>query len=384
MVSADAPLASIGVLAAAMAYHVAGCVLLVLGAPPLAALHAFAAFILLSIVAAVHQLVPVLFRATSFPWAMTLGVACGFTLGFALLIAGFYGMPTFAAAGFLLAVSALVWCAALFTRVVTAKAERLTSIVIGSAFIAFCVAGVFGVTMAYQFATAHGLLAWMPQAHGALMVVAFASLLVVALSYRFVPMFSLSHANAYGKRILAWAVLIGGVSVAAGWNRVGFVLVLVALVVIGMQHVIALRTRVRKRIDMSLIYGAAAWILAIGACGVGLFSVNGATAPALLMLGILGWLSITIFGYALKIVGFLSWEFAKNRRPDARLTALSSAVSLRSATIALILLLLGTLALTASQLGLGISLQLAASIDLVGALAYIYTFVRTTLPYLRV
>lgn len=116
MLTADAPVASIAVLGAALAFHLAGSALLASGAPPLAALHAFAAFIVLAVVATSHQLIPVLLRVPPTPWPQTVMPAAGFSVGLALLIYSFMGGAEFAAAGTLLALSAALWCVLVGSR----------------------------------------------------------------------------------------------------------------------------------------------------------------------------------------------------------------------------------------------------------------------------
>lgn len=92
-IGADAPLASIALITLSSAFHVSGTLLLLMNAPPLATLHAFVAFIMLAVVAAQHQLLPVLLDVTPLPWRITLGTRLGFAAGFAPLVAGFLARP---------------------------------------------------------------------------------------------------------------------------------------------------------------------------------------------------------------------------------------------------------------------------------------------------
>lgn len=375
MIAADTPLVSIAVLAGAIGFHVAGCVLLLSGAPPLAALHAFAAFIVLAIVATSHQLLPVLLRVPPTPWTQTAIPAVAFSTGFGLLIAAFLGAPLFAAAGTVLAIAAATWCVFVGARMVRAVSERQSAAAMGAAVLAFAAAAWLGVWMAYDFAGARGPLQRMATAHGTLMIVAFASMLIVSISYRFVPMFSLSHASAYGKRIAQWVFLAGALTAALSAERWAYALLLIAVLVLAYQHVLVLRRRLRRRLDPSLIYGACAWMLAaVAAATACIAGMNTRTATPLIVLAVLGWLSITIFGYGLKICGFLSWQLAKQRAPEAMLAPLASAIPLPEAYGALGLLASGTLALTFSAWG--------AAMYLAGALLYAWTFARVAYPYL--
>ena len=82
------PIGSGWVLGAAMALFVSGCVLLVIGGPSFGALHAFAGFVVLAIVAALNQLLPVLTHAPVAQPHGVIAISAGFFLGFVLLIAG--------------------------------------------------------------------------------------------------------------------------------------------------------------------------------------------------------------------------------------------------------------------------------------------------------
>lgn len=374
LIAADTPLVSIAVLAGAIGFHLAGCVLLLLGAPPFAALHAFAAFIVLAIVATSHQLLPVLLRVPPTPWTQTAIPAAGFSVGFALLIAAFLGAPLFAAAGGVLAATAAVWCVFVGARMLRAVSERQSAAAMGAAVAAFGVAAWLGVTMAFDFAGLRGPAQQTATAHGTLMIGAFASMLIVAISYRFVPMFSLSHASAYGARALQWVFLAGALLAALEPKRWAYALICIALIALGYQHVVTLRKRLRKRLDPSLIYGSAAWVLAAAAAATAVIGgMNAQTAPAIVTLSVLGWLSVSIFGYGLKICGFLSWQLAKQHAPEALLAPLATAIPLREAYAALALLVAGSIGLVFSPL--------AAGAYFAGALLYAWTFARVAYPY---
>lgn len=383
ILTADAPVASIGVLAVALAFHVAGSALLAFGAPPLAALHAFAGFIVLAVVATSHQLLPVLLRVPPTPWAQTVIPAAGFACGFALLVFSFMGGGEFAAAGTLLALSSALWCTFTGSRVLRAAGERATAAAMGAAFLAFLVAAFFGVWMAYDLAGGAAPSQAVADVHGTLMVAVFASMLIVALSYRFVPMFALAHANAYGKRWMQWMFLAGGAVMAANFASIGAGLSLVSLGALAYQHGRTLQARLRKRLDASLIYAMAAWAFAIASAG--LVCVRGLTPASVvpaLALAVLGWLSITIFGYGLKICGFLSWQVAKQRAPESALAPLASAIPLPAAYASLATLSLGTLLIAFGGAGASIAGQAGCAVYLAGALAYIATFASVAYPYL--
>jgi hypothetical protein len=82
---------------------------------------------------------------------------------------------------------------------------------------------------------------------------------------------------------------------------------------------------------------------------------------------------VTIFGYGLKICGFLSWQLAKQHAPEAMLAPLASAIPLREAYAALALLVAGSIGLAVTPW--------AAGAYLAGALLYAWTFMRVAYPY---
>lgn len=377
MISADAPAASIAVLAAAIGFHLTGSALLVAGAPPLAALHAFAAFIVLAIVATGHQLIPVLLRVEPAPWTQTVGPAAGFAVGFVLLIGAFMGAPLFAAAATALAVSTAFWCTFVGGRIFRAAGERQTAVAMACAFAGFSVAACFGAWMAYDLAGGVAVSQRIAAVHGTIMIAIFASLLIVALSYRFVPMFALAHANAYGRRVLTWVLLAGCASIAVGAaGTIGAGVSAVALMALAYQHVRTLKARLRKRLDPSLVYAAAAWLFAIAAAVlVAALGLTSATAVPVVALSLLGWLSITIFGYGMKICGFLSWQIARGRSPEAALAPLASAIPQSLAYVALCLLVLGAVLFSAG------AAQWGSALYFTGALTYGATFLRIAYRY---
>lgn len=385
-IGADAPLASIALLALGLAFHVAGSMLLLVNAPPFAALHAFAAFIVLAVVAALHQLLPVLLGVSALPWKLTLGTGISFTCGFALLIVGFFGAPTFVAAALVLASTAVLWCVAVLTRIVAARMEHFTAVAIGIAICSFGIAAWLGAIMARDLAREHALPLLLPSIHGSMMLLLFASLLVVTLSYRFVPMFALAHANAYGRRgllLVVVAVLLAAVMLPD--RRPAFATAAVAFAIIGYQHLQTLHHRIRAKLDMSLVFAATAWVLAVvDATAAAFFGITAVTASALLALTVLGWISITIFGYGMKIVGFLAWQFARSQTLNASLSPLRDAIPIGLASYALGTLTVGALAIAGSRIAGSVVLQtISEALYAIGSCLYATTLTRIASPYLR-
>lgn len=339
------PVGSGWVLAEALAFFFIGCMLLAFGGSSLGALHAFAAFIVLAVVAALNQLLPVLTHAPVARPQAVIGLAAGFGIGFALLIVAFYGAPTFAAAGIVLALASAAWVLWNVARLFAGRDERSTRALMACAVMAFAVAAGIGASMACALAgrcTAATL--GLAPLHAFLAIAGFASLLIAAISFRFVPMFAVAHGDAYGRRGAQWAA-VASVVVAAGslgvpvGLRIGLLGLLASAVSMGASHVRTVAARLRKRLDVSLRYGLVAWSLAIVAIAVAIAAVTyRELQAAAVILAVLGWISISILGYAYKVAGFLVWQTAKEREPAAQLPPLSTAVHLPLAYAALGLL----------------------------------------------
>lgn len=387
------PIGSGWVLTLALAFYVLGCALLVFTGPGLGVLHAFAAFIVLTIVAALNQLLPVLTHAPVARPQVVLGVSLSFATGFALLIGGFYGAPTFFAAGIVLALSALVWVVWNIARLLRGRAETQTRALMACSVLAFAVAAAIGASMAAALGgrSLSASIALAPL-HAAVVILGFASLLIVGISYRFVPMFAVAHGTAYGGRLAQW-LAVAGIVVATTFVfqplglRAGLLVLLISAVIIGRSHVRTLASRLRKRLDISLRYGAVAWAFGMLAL---IFAFAATWEPTFwmpaLIVGVLGWICITIVGYAYKVAGFLAWQTAKERDPSAQLPALSGAVNLPFAYFALTLLATGTLiaatcdAIQPGRVQIGYDLYAAGGVCAVAALTGLasrYVFRRT-------
>ncbi|MGC8484181.1 MAG: hypothetical protein ACP5O6_00905 [Candidatus Baltobacteraceae bacterium] len=350
------PRGSAFAIALALAFYVAGCTLLVTTGPTFGTLHAFAAFIVLTAVGALNQLLPVLTHAPNAHAGTVSALALSFAVGFVFLIAGFYGAPTFAPASAILGTSAIVWVGWSIYRLTRGRSERRTRTLLALALVAFLTAVGIGAAMAGQlggFGHTTSALSIAP-VHAMLAIGGFAGILVLTISYRFVPMFAIAHAERYGHWEPAWGVALGVIVAAASLagstigTRIGLAAIVVSLFVLGAQHLKTIASRLRARLDVSLQYGRVAWTFAIGAALTAFVAtwIPG-RVPSAIALALLGWLSITILGYAYKVVGFLTWQSAKARVPAARLPALGSAVDLPWAYVALALLTAGALAAAA-------------------------------------
>lgn len=380
------------VLILGLLFFLTGAALLTIGAQPLAALHAFAAFIVLAIVAASNQLIPVLTGAPTASARTIIGVASPLALGFALLVAAFLGAPTFAIAGILLFSGALAWTAWTIGRLARAPLERATRIAVGLALVAFAAASTLGAAMAFALggSSITGVLDLAPT-HAILAIIAFASVVIVTISYRLVPMFALTRRGDRGwGRVPQWFLIVAGFAAAAVATnapllRIALCIVFVAGAGAGFLHVQSVRARMRRHLDMSIRYAGVAWGFAAGSLllAIGATWTPAAATPAVIC-AVLGWLNVSILGYAYKIAGFLCWQIAKERNSVAKLPPLGTAVPERPAAIALALLSFGTIAIAYA---LGSTPQFAfvgVVVYSLGAVCAVATLARVPLTYLRI
>jgi hypothetical protein len=370
------PLGSGAVLAVALAFYLLACVLLIIGGASLATLHAFAAFITLAIVAASNQLVPVLNGTPPKPPVEVIAASIPLVAGFALLILGFAGFATFFEAAVLLGIGSVCWTVWMILRLARAKLEKSIAGVFAFALTAFAAAALIGAGMAVALGTSHflSLLSLVP-VHAALALGAFATTLIVAVAYRFVPMFSLAHAAVRElEKFPQWLVPLATVAGCALFAVFAFTslrtaagVVFCCLSIAALTHLRTLRSRMRRHLDTSIRYAIVAWVF--GLVSAALFAIGGSSSltTAAVICAVLGWLSISILGYAYKIAGFLAWETAKARSPHASLPPLSKALPERTALVALWFLGVGTI-VTATLSLTPFPIALGGSIYLLGAM----------------
>jgi len=387
------PVGSGGVLAIALAFYLCGCVALVVHGATLLTLHAFAAFIVLAVVAASNQLVPVLTGAQPAPARAVVILAAPLALGFALLLGAFAGVhELFAIAGPLLLAGSAIWAVWTITRVARAPLEPQTRAAVIAAATAFLIAAAIGAIMALALGgrAPAGVLSLAP-AHASLAVIAFASTLVFAISYRFVPMFALAHTHERRwTRAAQWLVATAGGIGALGFidvwiMRAAMALAAVAVIAAVGVHMRTLRARLRRRLDVSLRYAAVAWGCAfVAACCAFAATWRSEVVSACVALAVLGWLSLSILGYAFKIVGFLAWEYARRRLPAASLPPLGAAVPQELSSAMLILLAAGALCAAIALAIAPEALRLAAVLYAAGAFGAVSVLARLGWRYASV
>jgi hypothetical protein len=271
------------------------------------------------------------------------------------------------------------------------KAEGETRVAVAFAILAFLGAAGIGAAMAIALGgrAAVAVVGAAPL-HATLAILGFATVLVTTVSYRFVPMFSLAHNTAYGKRVPQWVLIVAVAAVAVLLYRAiplrfALLAVFVAGAWMAVTHVRTLATRIRKHIDVSLRYAIAAWSLGLLAAACAIVATwipeYGAAAIAL---AVLGWLSASILGYAFKVVGFLAWQYARERTAGGALPALRDAVNERLAGVGLAFLVVGVLGAAAALAAQPALARFAFALYGIGALCTVVALFNLTFVYVRI
>lgn len=289
-----------------------------------AVVHAFTlGWLTTSICGALYQLFPVALGVPA--RSVRLGFATFGLLqaGTAALVAGFWWwVPALLGIGWVLlcaAVVALAWN--LFARKGPPPRGQLVARYVAGGLTAL------GLALALAFARVGTLLGWwsvdgapLVATHVHLAALGFASLTIVGVGSRLLPMFLLAHG--YPDWPLRW---IGGLTglglLLFGAGELGGVAVFVTGGGALMSAAVALylyqawtyfRRRVRRVLDPGLALAALAHVFLLLALltGVALLAVPGAAArlsAAYGVLALLGWLSLLVAGIYQKILPFLTW-----------------------------------------------------------------------------
>ena len=183
-------------------------------------------------------------------------------------------------------------------------------------------------------------------AHAHLGGIGFFVMLIVGVSYKLVPMFTLSELQ--DRRRAAWSVvllnigLVGSfVTILSGglWKLVFALVIIFGLALYGLELAAILRARKRRALDWGVIYflTAVAWLAPLSALAVVLswpgLPFNGFTAQlenVYGFLGLFGVVSFAIIGMLYKIIPFLVWFGTYSRHIGrAKVPALAEMYSAR-------------------------------------------------------
>lgn len=150
-------------------------------------------------------------------------------------------------------------------------------------------------------------------------LVGWFTLLIIGISYKLVPMFSLAHGHESRLEMDAvHSTNAGTIVLAAGfltsWTVflwIGAIGIFFGFILFGLQLRRILRRRMKKKLDFGLQIAIFAWsytLILIAASVVCSFLIAGAAAVIpLVYIVITGWVTLTILGYMQKIVPFLWW-----------------------------------------------------------------------------
>ncbi len=183
-------------------------------------------------------------------------------------------------------------------------------------------------------------------AHAHLGVVGFFLMLIVGVSYKLIPMFTLSELQnrrrAAGSVILLNLGLAGSVVavlIRSRWKPVFALVIIVALALYGRELIAILRARKRRALDWGVKYFLTAIALLVPTTGLALVlswpglplnTFTGQLENAYGFLGLIGVVTFAIIGMLYKIIPFLVWFGAYSRHiGHARVPALAEMYSTR-------------------------------------------------------
>ncbi len=184
-------------------------------------------------------------------------------------------------------------------------------------------------------------------AHAHLGAVGLFLMLIIGISYKLVPMFTLSELQSRSRARLSLALLNGGLLTAfitiltrSRWKWICALLIVSALVIYGIEIRAILRARKRRVLDWGVIYflTALALLAPLGALGLvlawpglPLTPFTGQLENLYGFLGLLGFVSLAIIGMLYKILPFLVWYRSYSHRIGV--TKVPALADLYSATL---------------------------------------------------
>jgi cbb3-type cytochrome oxidase subunit 1 len=204
-------------------------------------------------------------------------------------------------------------------------------------------------------------------AHAHLGAVGFFTMLIVGVSYKLVPMFTLSEVQNH--RRAAWSVtllsaglagLFAGILLQQPWKLAFAFVIIVALALYGWELQAILRARKRRALDWGITYflTAVAMLLPLSALAVVLTwpglpatEFTGRLESAYGVLGFIGFVSFAIIGMLYKIIPFLIWFGTYSKHVGrARVPALAEMYSARLQATGYWTFLVGLLATVTAML----------------------------------
>ena len=167
-------------------------------------------------------------------------------------------------------------------------------------------------------------------AHAHLGVVGIFLMMIVGVSYKLVPMFTLSEVQSRRRAALSVLLLNGGLAgsfililIHSRFKFLGALVIVAGLALYGLEIIAILRARKRRALDWGLKYFLTAIALLAPLSGLGLVlawpglpltALTGQLENAYGFLALIGVVSFAIIGMLYKIVPFLAWYAAYSKR----------------------------------------------------------------------
>ena len=160
-------------------------------------------------------------------------------------------------------------------------------------------------------------------AHAHLGILGFFLQMTIGVSYKLVPMFTLSEVQS--KRRVMWSIMLlnvglvsafFGILLRSSWKMAPTIVAVIGLIIYGIEIVAILRARKRKTLDWGLNYFLTAIAMLVPLSVIGLIlsrpglpmtELNGQLENLYGLVAILGVLTLAILGMLYKIVPFLTW-----------------------------------------------------------------------------
>jgi hypothetical protein len=299
--------------------------------PALLASHLFTlGWVTLVIMGSMYQLVPVILQAAVY--SELLG-----NLGFWVFVAGLLGLLTgfmtlqtglVALSGTLLVLASYAFLYNMARTLMRTDKWNLSGTYIVLALLYFGATVTWGLVLALNLRL--GFLPGNPVAnlgvHASLGLLGWFTLTIIGVGYKLIPMFALAHdrPETLARVILvvfnigALGLIIAQLAGASPGIITGFLLVVLASILLFVYDMCQVfRTRRRRRLDLTMLFGAASIVYVGASVLLGLGGYTGifpgifpdqTSVLAFAYLALQGWVSTMIMGQLLKIVPFLIWN----------------------------------------------------------------------------
>ncbi len=284
-------------------------------------------WISMTIFGAMFQLVPVVLEVKLFSEKLAEIQFWIFTIGVIGLVTGFWNFDTgmhINGSAILINISVFIFAINMIGTFLNVKKWNITGWYLIAALIYLIITAIAGFLLTYNL--------WHPyinishleylKLHSYVAVIGWVTLVVMGVSYKLIPMFTLSHG--YSVKSSKWAfglVNIGLIGVNLFFhfkNNTAFIIISVLFIVAGIvfylfQIYLIYKSRIRKKSDVGIKYSLFSFYVLAIVTVFGLVSsvvnLNGIPNIHLIFgyLVLMGYLSMLIIGQMYKIVPFLAW-----------------------------------------------------------------------------